>query len=75
MPANTASGRSSPKANHVGVFLGLVSAYSQNEVNGTTHRFSGLSQWRQGGDFVLPGAAMEKIPTQPKRRSSVAWFE
>ena len=39
IPANIASGRSSFNANQVGVFFGLVSAYSQNEVNGTTQRF------------------------------------
>src|SRR5580704_18443819 len=53
MPAKTASGRSSPSANHVGVFRGLVSAYSQNDVKGATHRFSGFSQARQCGLFTL----------------------
>src|SRR5665213_15700 len=52
-PATSANGRSLPNANHVGVFLGLVSAYSQNEVHGTTQRFSGLSQRRQCGLLVL----------------------
>ena len=35
MPANAANGLSSAKANHVGVFFGLVSSYSQNDVNQT----------------------------------------
>jgi len=52
-PAKTASGRFLLNANHVGVFFGLVSAYSQNDVHGTTQRFSGLSQRRQCGDLVL----------------------
>ena len=43
----------SSNANHVGVFLGFVLAYSQNDVQGTTHRFSGLSHPRQCGDLVL----------------------
>jgi S1-C subfamily serine protease len=33
--------------------LGFLSAYSQNEVNGTTHRLSVLSQRRQCGLFTL----------------------
>jgi hypothetical protein len=41
IPAKTASGQDSAKANHVGVFFGLVSAYSQNDVHGTTQRFGG----------------------------------
>jgi hypothetical protein len=31
--------RLSSNANHVGVFFGLVSAYSRNDVHGTTQRF------------------------------------
>jgi hypothetical protein len=34
IPAKTANGRSFLNANHVGVFFGLVSAYSQNDVHG-----------------------------------------
>src|SRR4030088_383274 len=52
-PAKNASGRLSSSANQVGVFLGFVSAYSQNEVHGTMHRSSGLSHRRQCGDAVL----------------------
>jgi len=48
-PANTAKGRLWSKANHVGVFRGFVSAYSQNDVHGTTHRYCGASQRRQCG--------------------------
>jgi hypothetical protein len=51
--ANVASGRSSFSANHVGVFRGFVSAYSQNEVNGTKQRFWILSQPQQCALFVL----------------------
>ncbi len=40
-------------ANHFGVFFGLVSAYSQNDVIGTRHRDSGLSHRRQCGDLVF----------------------
>jgi hypothetical protein len=46
IPANTASGRLSSNANHVGIFLGFVSAYSQNEVHGTTQRASGFNHPR-----------------------------
>src|ERR1019366_6651688 len=52
-PAKTESGRSSPNANHVGVFFGFVSVYSQNEVHGTTQRLSGMNQRRQCGDFTF----------------------
>ena len=48
IPAKTASGRSSERKPGRR-FRGLVSAYSQNEVNGTTQRFSGLSHGRQCG--------------------------
>src|SRR5687768_5649795 len=53
MPANTNNGRLSSRANHTGVFFGLVSAYSENEVAGTTPRHSGLSQPRQYGLLTL----------------------
>jgi hypothetical protein len=53
IPAKTASERLSSSANHVGVFFGFVSAHSQNNVNGTTQRFAGVSQPRQCGLFVL----------------------
>src|SRR3954451_25426462 len=53
MPAKATSGRVSSKANHFGVFFGLVSAYSQNEVNGTRQRLAGPSNLRQCGDLVL----------------------
>jgi hypothetical protein len=39
MPAKNASGRLSSRANQLGIFLGFVSAYSQNDVKGTTQRF------------------------------------
>jgi hypothetical protein len=52
-PANTANGLVSSKANHVGVFFGFVSAYSQNEVHGTTQRFAGFSHPRQCGLLVF----------------------
>src|SRR5579862_2888369 len=47
MPAKTASGRSSPSANQVGVLRGLVSAYSQKDVKGTKQRLAGFNQARQ----------------------------
>src|SRR5258708_17024264 len=53
IPANATSGRLSSIANHLGVFFGLVSAYSQNDDIGTRHRLSGASHRRQGGDPVL----------------------
>src|SRR4051794_39025924 len=53
IPANASSGRVSSRANHFGVFFGLVSAYSQKDVNGTRHRLSGASHRRQCGDLVL----------------------
>jgi len=53
MPANTARGRLSSSANHVGVLRGLVSAHSQKDVNGTTQRLSGSSQARQCALFTL----------------------
>jgi hypothetical protein len=53
MPAKNDSGRNSSNARHVGVFFGFVSAYQQNDVNGTTRRLSGLGQRRQYGLFVL----------------------
>src|SRR3984893_5253847 len=53
IPAKTASGRSSSSANQVGVLRGLVSAYSQKDVKGTTQRCSGLSQARQCGLLTL----------------------
>ncbi len=53
MPAKANSGRSSSSANQVGVFFGLVSAYSQNEFTGTRQRFAGPSRRRQCGLFVL----------------------
>src|SRR3954466_3932887 len=53
MPAKAKSGRASSIANHLGVFFGLVSAYSQKDVNGTRHRLSGASHRRQCGDLVL----------------------
>ncbi len=37
-PAKAKSGLSSPRANQTGVLRGLVSAYSQKDVAGTTHR-------------------------------------
>jgi hypothetical protein len=50
MPAKAASGRLSPKANQTGIFLpsGVVS-YSENDVNGTTHRLPSPSHLRQCG--------------------------
>src|SRR3954451_6583568 len=53
IPANATSGRLSSRANHFGVFFGLVSAYSQNDVNGTRQRLSGASHLRQCGELVL----------------------
>jgi hypothetical protein len=47
MPAKASSGRSSSSANRTGVFLGLVSAYSEKEETGTRQRNAGLSQSRQ----------------------------
>src|SRR4051812_42523455 len=53
IPAKAASGRLSSSANQVGVLRGLVSAYSQKDVNGTMHRDDGPSQRRQCGLFVF----------------------
>jgi hypothetical protein len=53
MPAKNASGRSPSSANHFGVLRGLVSAYSQKELNGATQRCSTLNQARQCGLPVL----------------------
>src|SRR4051795_5597304 len=53
MPAKATSGRFSSMANHFGVLFGLVSAYSQKDVNGTRQRLSGASHRRQCGDLVL----------------------
>src|SRR5256714_14333971 len=53
IPANATSGRVSSRANHFGVFFGLVSAYSQKDVNGTRQRLSGASHLRQCGELVL----------------------
>jgi hypothetical protein len=52
-PGKATSGRVSSIANHLGVFFGLVSAYSQNDDIGTKHRFSGPSPRRQCCDLVL----------------------
>jgi hypothetical protein len=52
-PAKAKSGRSSFSANHVGVLRGFVSAYSQNEVAGTTQRFRLPSHPRQCGLLTL----------------------
>ena len=42
MPANTASRRSSSRANHTGAFLPSIPVqYSDNDVNGTMQRFAG----------------------------------
>ena len=70
MPAKQASGRSSPKANHTGIFLPLGPvSYSENDVKGTTQRFAGPSQRRQWGEAVLrtlvtPGSVAR--PFKPK---------
>src|SRR2546423_10513206 len=53
MPENATSGRVSSIANHFGVFFGLMSAYSQKDVNGTRQRLSGASHLRQCGELVL----------------------
>jgi hypothetical protein len=53
MPAKAASGRSSARANQVGVFRGLVSSYSQKDVNGVRQRNAGFSHPRQYGLLVL----------------------
>src|SRR5437763_14726046 len=53
IPANATSGRVSSRANHFGVFFGLVFAYSQKDVNGTRQRLSGASHLRQCGELVL----------------------
>ena len=41
--ANANSGRSASSAKHFGVLRGFVSAYSQNDVAGTTQRLGGTS--------------------------------
>ena len=48
-PAKANSGRSSLSANHMGVLRGLASAYSQNDVAGTTQRLACSSHRRQCG--------------------------
>src|SRR5208337_2442761 len=53
-PAKAKSGLSSPKANQTGVLRGLVSAYSQKDVAGTTHRLALPSHRRQCGVFHVP---------------------
>ena len=53
IPAKQNSGRSSARANQVGVFRGLVSSHSQNDVAGTRQRLAGPSQRRQCGLAVL----------------------
>src|SRR5436305_12173937 len=53
IPANATSGRVSSRANHFGVFFGLVSAYSQKDVNGTRQRLSGPTHLRQCGELAL----------------------
>src|SRR5947207_12426429 len=53
IPANATSGRVSSIANHFGVLFGLVSAYSQKDVNGTRQRLSGPTHLRQCGELVL----------------------
>src|SRR5436190_6140389 len=53
MPANATSDRVPSRANHFGVFFGLVSAYSQKDVSGTRQRLSGASHLRQCGELVL----------------------
>jgi hypothetical protein len=63
IPGKKASGRVWSMANQVGVFLGLVLAYSQNDVQGTTQRCWGLSQARQCG---LPTLRILVIGAPPK---------
>src|SRR4051795_5264795 len=53
IPANATSGLVSSRANHFGVFFGLVSAYSHNDVNGTRQRLSRASHLRQCGELVF----------------------
>src|SRR5436190_6444025 len=53
IPANASNRLLSSRANHLGVFFGLVSAYSQKDVNGTRQRLSGASHLRQCGELVL----------------------
>src|SRR5271166_4086345 len=52
-PAKAKSGLSSARANQVGVLRGFVSAYSQNDVAGTTQRLPLPSQRRQFGLLTL----------------------
>jgi hypothetical protein len=61
-PAKTATGLLSSKANYVGLFFGLVSAYSQKEIHGTTQRLSGLNHRRQCGDFTFLMFVMGCVP-------------
>src|ERR1700750_562958 len=57
MPAKATSGRSSLSPNQTTSFFFVsgfgFGAYSAKLLNGTTHRFSGLSHPRQCGDDVL----------------------
>ena len=52
LAAKANSGRSSLSANQIGVLRGFVSAYSQNDVAGTTQRLPLPSQRRQCGPRV-----------------------
>src|SRR5208337_214945 len=52
-PGKAKSGLSSPRANQTGVLRGLVSAYSQKDVTGTTHRLPLPSHRRQCGLFTF----------------------
>src|SRR4051812_948923 len=74
IPAKQNKGRLSSRANHTGVFFGLVSAYSENEVAGTTTRHSGLSQPRQYGLLTLRTLVTGWVPSfggggKPQRMS------
>src|SRR5829696_6286110 len=62
MPANANNGRLSSRANQTGVFFGLVSAYSENDVAGTTTRHSGFSQPRQYGLLTLRTLVTDCVP-------------
>ena len=68
MPANTARGLLSSRANQVGTFMPSIVSYSLKLVTGTRQRCSGPSQRRQCGDFtfrmfVTPGSVLRPSKT------------
>jgi len=71
MPAKNASGRLSSNANQTGGREPSgVASFSENDVNGTTHRLSTPSHRRQCGEetlrtFVTPGSLLRPFRAKP----------